>query len=127
MRNNGDVYKRQALRFTRYNQYESIILPMTSYLKKHGVQFFYNTKVVDVKFDIRGERKMASSIVVESNGEQNTINLTENDLLFITNGGCVENSSIGSQNEAAKFDPELKPGNGWDLWKRIAAQDERCV
>ena len=89
----------KALRFTRYNQYESIILPMTSYLKKHGVQFFYNTKVVDVKFDIRGERKMASSIVVESNGEQNTINLTENDLLFITNGGCVENSSIGSQNE----------------------------
>ena len=113
----------KALRFTRYNQYESIILPMTSYLKSHGVQFFYNTKVVDVKFDINGERKQASSIVVESDGQQETINLTENDLLFITNGGCVENSSIGSQNEAAKFDPELKPGNGWDLWKRIAAQD----
>ena len=47
----------KALRFTRYNQYESIILPMTSYLKKHGVQFFYNTKVVDVKFDIKGDRK----------------------------------------------------------------------
>ena len=113
----------KALRFTRYNQYESIILPMTSYLKSHGVQFFYNTKVVDVKFDIKGERKQASSIVVESDGQQETINLTENDLLFITNGGCVENSSIGSQNEAAEFDPELKPGNGWDLWKRIAAQD----
>ena len=113
----------KALRFTRYNQYESIILPMTSYLKSHGVQFFYNTKVVDVKFDIKGERKQASSIVVESDGQQETINLTENDLLFITNGGCVENSSIGSQNEAAEFDPELKPGNGWDLWKKIAAQD----
>ena len=84
---------------------------MTSYLKSHGVKFFYNTKVVDVKFDINGERKQASSIVVESDGQQETINLTENDLLFITNGGCVENSSIGSQNEAAKFDPELKPGN----------------
>ena len=113
----------KAMRFTRYNQYESIILPMTSYLKSHGVQFFYNTKVVDVKFDIKGERKQASSIVVESDGQQETINLTENDLLFITNGGCVENSSIGSQNEAAEFDPELKPGNGWDLWKKIAAQD----
>ena len=60
---------------------------------------------------------------MESDGQQETINLTENDLLFITNGGCVENSSIGSQNEAAEFDPELKPGNGWDLWKKIAAQD----
>ena len=38
-----------ALRFTRYNQYESIILPMVTYLKDHGVQFHYETKVVDVK------------------------------------------------------------------------------
>ena len=36
-----------ALRFTRYNQYESIILPMVTYLKDHGVQFHYETKVVD--------------------------------------------------------------------------------
>ena len=42
-----------ALRFTRYNQYESIILPMVSYLKDHGVQFHYETKVVDVQFDMQ--------------------------------------------------------------------------
>ena len=53
-----------------------------------------------------------------------SINLTENDLLFITNGGCVESSTMGSQDEPAKFDPTLRPGNGWDLWKKIAAQDE---
>ena len=34
-----------ALRFTRYNQYESMILPMVKYLEAHGVQFHYNTKV----------------------------------------------------------------------------------
>ena len=28
-----------ALRFTRYNQYESMILPMVKYLEAHGVQF----------------------------------------------------------------------------------------
>ena len=32
-------------------------------------------------------------------------------------------STYGSQNTPAPFDPELKPGNGWDLWKKIAAQD----
>ena len=48
---------------------------------------------------------------------------TENDLLFITNGGCVESCTIGSQDKAAGFDPTIKPGNGWDLWKKIAAQD----
>ena len=114
----------KALRFTRYNQYESIILPMESYLKSHGVDFIYNTKVTDVKYEITPEKKTAKSITVERDGREEVINLTENDLLFITNGGCVESSTMGSQNEPAKFDPTLRPGNGWDLWKKIAAQDE---
>ena len=49
---------------------------------------------------------------------------TENDLLFITNGGCVESCTVGGQNKATGFDPTIKPGNGWDLWKRIAALDD---
>ena len=114
----------KALRFTRYNQYESIILPMETYLKSHGVQFHYNTKVTDVRFNVQNGRKQAASITVEHDGQSDVIDLTENDLLFITNGGCVESSTYGSQNEPAAFDPSMKPGNGWDLWKKIAAQDE---
>ena len=49
--------------------------------------------------------------------------LTENDLVFITNGGCVENATMGSQNTVEPFNPEIKPGGGWDMWRRIAAQD----
>ena len=112
-----------ALRFTRYNQYESIILPMVRYLEGFGVQFHYNTKVTDVKFDIQKGRKLASSVTVEHEGETTNIDLTENDLLFITNGGCVESCTVGAQNKATGFDPTIKPGNGWDLWKKIAAQD----
>ena len=112
-----------ALRFTRYNQYESIILPMTCYLKDHGVQFFYETKVTDVQFNIEIGRKQASSITVDHKGQVETIDLTENDLLFMTNGGCVESCTVGAQDKAAGFDPTIKPGNGWDLWRRVAAQD----
>ena len=112
-----------ALRFTRYNQYESIILPMVTYLKDHGVEFQYETKVTDVRFQIEGGKKQASSITVEHKGEERVLPLTENDLLFITNGGCVESCTIGAQDKAAGFDPTIKPGNGWDLWKKIAAQD----
>ena len=54
---------------------------------------------------------------------EKTIDLTENDLLFITNGGCVESCTVGAQDKAAGFDPTIKPGNGWDLWQKIAAQD----
>ena len=112
-----------ALRFTRYNQYESMILPMVKYLESHGVQFHYKTKVVNVEFDCTPQRKMARRIELLRDGEQEFIGLTEDDLVFITNGGCVENSTMGSQNEPAAYNTELKPGGGWDMWRKIAAQD----
>ena len=112
-----------ALRFTRYNQYESVILPMVKYLESFGVQFHYNTKVVNVAFDCAGGKKQATRIDILRDGLEDCIDLTENDLVFITNGGCVENSTIGSQNTAAPYRPEIKEGGGWDLWRKIAAQD----
>ena len=112
-----------ALRFTRYNQYESMILPMVHYLQEHGVDFQYNTKVVNVEFDIRNGRKAAHRIVLQREGREDAIDLTDNDLVFITNGGCVENSAYGSQNEPAAFNKTIREGGGWDMWRKIAAQD----
>lgn len=112
-----------ALRFTKYNQYESMILPMIKYLESYGVQFHYNTKVVNVEFDIQPEKKVAKRVLVLHDGKEESIDLTEDDLIFITNGGCVENSSLGSQNTPAPFHSEIKEGGGWDMWRKIAAQD----
>ncbi len=112
-----------ALRFTRYNQYESMILPMVHYLQEHGVDFQYNTKVVNVEFNIRNGRKAARRIVLQREGREDAIDLTDNDLVFITNGGCVENSAYGSQNEPAAFNKTIREGGGWDMWRKIAAQD----
>ena len=111
-----------ALRFTKYNQYESMILPMVKYLENAGVVFHYNTKVVNVEFDVTSNRKQATRIEIEVEGETRFVDLTEDDLVFITNGGCVENSAMGSQNTPAPYNPEIKPGGGWDMWRRIAAQ-----
>ena len=135
-----------ALRFTRYNHYESMILPMVRYLEKAGVDFQYNTHVLDVRFSCDNaaddNRKLATQIVVRRNegqaaqdaatgvpgggqvtpGTEETIELTEDDLVFITPGSCVAHSTFGTQDEPAKFSPELCDGDGWDLWKKIAAQ-----
>ncbi len=113
----------KALRFTKYNQYESMILPMVKYLESFGVQFHFGVKVVNVEFDCTPERKQATRIDVIRDGNEESIDLTENDLVFITNGGCVENSAIGSQNTPAPYNYEIKKGGGWDMWKKIAAQD----
>ncbi|SHK43786.1 oleate hydratase [Clostridium cavendishii DSM 21758] len=113
----------KALRFTKYNQYESMILPMIKYLESYNVQFHYNTKVVNVEFEINENKKQANRIAIIHDGKEEFIDLTENDLVFISNGGCVENSSLGSQNTPAPFNKEIKEGGGWDMWRKIAAQD----
>ncbi len=113
----------KALRFTKYNQYESMILPMIKYLEDHDVQFHYGVQVTNVEFDIKKDKKVAKRIACIDNGKEEYIDLIEDDLVFITNGGCVENSSLGDQNHLAEFKPELKPGSGWDMWRKIAAQD----
>ena len=112
-----------ALRFTKYNQYESMILPMIKYLEGFGVEFHYGVKVTNVEFAVSDGKKQATRIDVIADGAENHIDLTENDLVFITNGGCVENSTLGSQDKPAEFRPEIKEGGGWDMWRKIAAQD----
>lgn len=113
-----------ALRFTKYNQYESMILPMVKYLESFGVQFHYNTKVTNVEFDITKAKKTAKRILLNREGQEESIDLTEDDFVFITNGGCVENSTFGAQNKPAVFSPEIHEGGGWDMWRKIAAQSE---
>ena len=113
----------RALRFTKYNQYESMILPMVKYLESHGCQFHFNTQVMDVRFDIHDGRKVAKRGELLHDGEQEFLDLTEEDYLFITNGSNVENSTIGGQDKPCEYIPTPKPGGSFDLWKKIAAQD----
>ena len=48
-----------ALKFTKYNQYESLILPMVKYLESDVVYLLYNTQVTKVIFDKEGKKNVA--------------------------------------------------------------------
>ena len=111
-----------ALKFTKYNQYESLILPMVKYLEDHNVQFQYDTRVTNVLFDIQGGRKVARKILCIHEGKEETIDLIEDDLVFVTNGSCTENSSTGRRRRMPP-NSRSKTGGCWDLWRNIAAQD----
>ena len=43
-----------CLKFTTYNQYESLILPLQRYLEDHAVNFQYETIVKNVEFNTQG-------------------------------------------------------------------------
>ena len=111
-----------ALKFAKYNQYESLIKPMLKYLEAHGVRFQYDTRVTNVIFDIKNGRKLAKKIVCQHGGKEESIELTKDDLVFITNGSCTENSTLGDQYNAPEFNSSI--GGCWQLWKNIAKQDK---
>lgn len=119
----GGLPDLSALKFTKYNQYESLILPMKKYLEAAGVDFQFNTEVTNVIFDINDGKKVAKAIECKVKGVEKGIVLTENDLVFVTNGSCTEGTIYGDQNHAPNGDAEVRTSGVWSLWKNIAKQD----
>ena len=114
-----------ALRFTKYNQYESMILPLVNYLKNHGVNIEFGVDVKNVIFDIKENKKVAKEIIYVKDSKESKIELTENDLVFITNGCCTDSSCYGDQNHAPDLSKLVNGrGESWDLWNNIAKQDK---
>lgn len=117
----GKIADMSSLRFTKYNQYESLILPLVSYLKENDVHFLYNTQVQNIVVDTKNNKKIAHSIELIQGGEEKQIHLTENDLVFVTNGSITESSTYGDNNTSAPVNNDI--GGSWKLWKRLAQQD----
>lgn len=112
-----------ALRFTKYNQYESMILPLVKYLEAHDVIFEFGVDVKNVIIEAEGEKRIARQIRLVKEGKEQSIDLLEDDLVFITNGCCTDTSCYGDQNHAPDLG-NIKNGAGesWDMWKNIARQ-----
>lgn len=110
-----------TLIFTKFNQYESLILPLVKYLTGNGVKFQYWTTVENVEFDITPEKKVAKRILWVRDGKQETVEIDDNTLVFVTNGSCTENSTFGDNDKVPALDSSVK--GCWALWRNIAKQD----
>lgn len=112
-----------ALRFTKYNQYESMILPLIEYLKKHDVDVQFGMDVKNVVIEEVDGKKTAKELIYVKDNEEQSIPLTADDLVFITNGCCTDTSSYGDQTHAPDLSGIVNgQGESWDLWKNIAKQ-----
>lgn len=112
-----------ALRFTKYNQYESMILPLVEYLKKHDVDVQFGMDVKNVVIEEADGKKTAKELIYVKDNKEQSIPLTADDLVFITNGCCTDTSSYGDQTHAPDLSHIVNgKGESWDLWKNIAKQ-----
>ncbi len=110
------------LLFTKYNQYDSLILPLKKLLESKGVKFEFNTTITDLDIDFNNNKKTVSAIHLTRKGIEDVIKTTVDDLVFFTNGSMTENSSLGDMNNAPILD--TSEGAVWGLWKKLAAKDK---
>ena len=102
-----------------------MILPLVKYLESNGVKIEYGIDVKNVIIENSNGKKIARKIIYVKDGKELSIDLIEDDLVFITNGCCTDTSCYGDQNTAPDLS-HLKDGKGesWDMWNNIAAQAE---
>ncbi|MDO9214169.1 MAG: oleate hydratase [Methylococcales bacterium] len=104
---------------TPYNQYDSMVLPLMTWLKEQGVHFLLDAKVTNVDFDLGNGCRSVKRVRYTCDGEHNTIALANRDLLFVTLGCMTEGSSLGSMNTPAILNSR-QTGGAWSLWEDIA-------
>lgn len=108
---------------TEYNQYDSMILPLITWLKSQNVNFINNTQVVDLDINIEGNKKIVEGIHLIRNGKLEKISISKDELVFVTNGSMTENSTLGSMYTPAILNKDTKKCGCWNLWKNISLKD----
>jgi oleate hydratase len=105
---------------TRYNQYESIMLPLINYLKNQGCQFVMNRRVTDWQFK---ETAMQDEITVTGlemtnvdTDETETVPVDDQTAVIFTNGSITDSATIGDYDTPAPENPDY--GAAASLWKR---------
>ena len=105
----------ETIEISPYNQYEFMILPILSFLRKRGVKFVTGTRIDNLNFKSEGGKKFVSRIYFNKDEE---IVVDRDDKVFITLGSIVSNSAIGSMNSAPVLNLKERDA-AWMLWENI--------
>ncbi|MEJ1319996.1 oleate hydratase [Latilactobacillus sakei] len=109
---------------TRYNQYESIMLPLINYLKDQGCRIILNRRITDLDFK---ETQMTDEITVTGMTMTNTetdevehITVDDDTAVIFTNGSITDSATLGDYNTPTPENMDYGVAAG--LWKQIASK-----
>lgn len=109
---------------TRYNQYESIMMPLINYLKDQGCQIILDRRVT--KFDFK-DSAMTDEITVTGlemvntqTDEKEHVDIDADTGVIFTNGSITDSATLGDYDTPA---PEnMDYGAASSLWRQAASQ-----
>lgn len=108
----------ECIRSTPLNQFESIVLPLKTVLKNKGVIFKRNCSVSDIYFEKKEERQRVSKIFM-INGNPEVIEVSKEDVVFVSVGSMTAGFTAGSMNKAPEKVADKKESS-WVLWEKLS-------
>ncbi|AQP41317.1 67 kDa Myosin-crossreactive streptococcal antigen [Streptococcus gallolyticus] len=107
----------EGVSLTPNSQYETLIEPVMAVLEEAGVDFIYNTSVIDMDF-AEGDGITVTGLKTVSDGQEGYIPIRENDNVITTLGCMTDNATFGSKDTPATLDTSYPVSA--TLWKNIS-------
>jgi oleate hydratase len=104
---------------TVFNQYDSLVRPLQSWLETQGVRFVPQCTVTDLENQTVDGIFSVTAIHCHQNDRTEIIPVDEGDLVFFQNGSMTDASSFGSMSSAPRQWTKADSG-GWRLWETLA-------
>ena len=104
---------------TIYNQYDSLVLPLLTWLTARGVHFVKDCQVTDLDHTTVDGRFLVTGIHCLRPDAREVVSVAEGDLVFLQNGSMTDSSSLGSMASAPSKLKKTDLG-GWALWEKLA-------
>ncbi|MBF6595233.1 MAG: oleate hydratase [Thermaceae bacterium] len=105
---------------TPYNQYDSVVLPLTQWLQGQGVHFELQGQVTNLGFKTSTSQTTVERIQYVRDAQSQELELGAGDLVFVTNGSMTANSRFGSMTSPAPMNTSGLTDGAWALWDTIA-------
>lgn len=113
---------------TTFSLYESLIVPITKYLKDQGVDFRFHATVTDLRSYPDSDPTTISEIVTLDNGKEELITVDPVDIVIVTLGSMSTGMQVGSNeqppSQSSPSAEESKKGPG-ALWEKLARQSSK--
>ena len=106
---------------TIYNQHDSLVRPLQSWLAAQNVNFLIDCRVTDLERNIETDKLVVTGIHYQQDGECKNIALKDGDLVFLQNGSMTDASSLGSMTSAPQRLTK-QDCTSWSLWEKLAAE-----
>ena len=119
----GGEEHRGILHF-KYNEYESLVLPIVRYLEKQGGHLVLNTEVIDMDLTKVNDDTHVTGLTLEHEDLHEYVSLSKQDYVFFTCGSMVQNASYGDNTTVAPINKSHDKGY-FSLWEKLAKVDEK--